>query len=118
MRNFINIVENATSGFGTTGIDRVIDQSSKMGVNLKAGEDDAGIWIDMIERTTGDKGSGKAVLDILCQYADAVGKEITLYVESYAPALERLYRSVGFEQDNREDDEAYMVRYPSGASPD
>ena len=77
----------------------IVPMASDLGVDIELTEDDetSGIWISSIERISGNKGSGREVLEQLLE--DAAQHEITVRGAVTPPndQLENYYQDIGFE---------------------
>lgn len=99
-------------------LERVMSRADALGVLLETHiMGDGGIWLGQITREDGPPGSGRRVLDMLCEIADEAEVNIGLVVIEWCDKVVELYRSLGFEQrefDTAREDDDYilMIREP------
>lgn len=99
-------------------LERVMTRAGELGVHLETDiTEDGGIWLGQITRGDGVAGSGRRVLEMLCEVADEAEVDIGLVVIHWCTGVVDLYSSLGFEQrdhDGVHDDDDYilMIREP------
>ena len=68
--------------------------------------------LSWIERSKGEKGSARQVMNKLHDHADKNKKEIHLVAHNSDPKLVNYYKSMGYKDHGESDDGTYMIRKP------
>ena len=94
-------------------LDSVRDFAKSKGVSLDIDHHGKNAYhLQWIDRSKGEKGSGKEVMNKLHSHADKNKKEIHLVAHGSGEKLRSYYKSMGYKEHGEMDDGTYMIRKP------
>ena len=76
--------------------DELVEEAFSLGVEIEIIQDGDVLWLSSIERTSGKKGAGSKVLEMLCEFAIDHDMIVKGQIEQNNEGLAEYYRNNGF----------------------